>query len=238
MSCQDNGQFTNPRPAFLQEIQQEKDMENSTNLELVQMNSEKTHKSPVDSPEVGAAIEDEDMVDWDAEDLEGDLSEWDDDETELDDGDEAVLLQEGLESGESEGEEEKWWGRRRRNRRRRTRRRRTRRRCATLTSTTTGYYGCHPVFVPVPCVGNAIVNVLNWLNPFHPAGFNIFAWIQTAEQKTRATARRVIRASHSAKRDDEPLEIGDSIYFGCNEGESVNGHALGARGFAAQLLGD
>jgi len=81
-----------------------------------------------------------------------------------------------------------------------------------------------------------VQNVLDWLNPFNPAGFNIFAWIQLAENTTRAKARRVIRASHSTKEDPEAPEIGDAVYFGCIEGESVNGNANGARGFSSQIL--
>jgi len=150
----------------------------------------------------------------------------------------ALLLQEN-QTQKKQGDNAGWWdNRRRRHRRRRTRRRRTRRRCSTLTSTTTGYYGCHPVFVPVPCVHNVIQNVLNWLNPFHPAGFNIFAWIQTAEKKTKATARYVLQSSH--REEPEPgapgqVEIGDSIAFGCPEEHSLTGSPYGERGFTAQL---
>lgn len=97
-----------------------------------------------------------------------------------------------------------------------------------MTSTTTGYYGCHPIFVPIPCIHNIIHAVVHWLNPFN--------WIQIAQNKTGATAIRVIRSSLSTKEDPEPPEPGDSVYFGCPEGNTVTGNANGARGFSLLLM--
>lgn len=238
-TCQENGQFSSNHGFFLQEPDRAHDSRHmeQDNVSFVQTNSVHEHAGVLDSPEVDAAMDDDDK--WESDGLVESLDDSDEDEADYDDEDDEVLLQEEGAQERTTGQagSKTSWGRRRRDRRRRTRRRRTRRRrCSTMTSTTTGYYGCHPVFVPIPCIHNVVQNVLNFLNPFHPAGFNIFAWIQLAQNKTRATAKRIIRASHSTKEDPEPPEVGDSVFFGCEEGESINGNANGARGFTLQLL--
>jgi hypothetical protein len=244
-SCQEDGSFSSPHPAFLQ-----LDHEGSTatnNFSFVQTEETNTHHGSDDhddalvaSPEVAAADGDEDgdFFDWSEQDDE------DEPESDLADEDMALIGTDSKKS-ESKESEQTQWGRRRRDRRRRTRRRRTRRRrCSTLTSTTTGYYGCHPVFVPIPCIGNMIVDavgaVLRFLNPFNwiqlgSKRVNLYHMIEGSQNQTNSVARRIHRATHSTKEDPAPPEPGDSIAYSCPEGYSMNGNPNGARGFTVQL---
>jgi hypothetical protein len=218
-TCQANGQFSGAHN-FIQIDTAAEGADNEQDLKNVENTTTQETKN-LSFLQASADTEMEGEVDGDE-----DFDSWDDDEEDIAE-DDLSLLQEESTSGKSGEKDAATWGRRRRDRRRRTRRRR----CTTPTSTSTGYFGCHPHFNPPPCVQDVAWN-WDWLNPFKPGGWDWFALMQKGEDSQAHGALKIIKYGtlHAKKRQEAELIIGDTISFSCPPGHTITGDPNGARG--------